>query len=937
MTQEINTLSSPNDHRHYRYLTLDNGMKALLVEDNKTTQAAVSVAVNVGHFDDPESRFGMAHFLEHMLFLGTEKYPDAGEYHEFINHYGGAHNAWTGTEHTNFFCSADPDVLIELIDRFSQFFIAPLFDVELVERERNAIESEYSMKLNDDIRRFYDVEKQCCDQRHPFAKFSVGNLSTLAGDPAELRKELLNFYQQKYSANLMTLCLIAPESLDNLETLAIEHFGRIENKELSKNYPDVPWLTPATLTQQISIRPLKKQKRLNISFALPNIQRYYQQKPLTFISHLLGNETQGSLLSYLKSKGWVNHLSVGGGSSGYNFKEFCVSFLVTQKGLDAVDEIVQTTFEYIELIKLEGLSQWRYQERSNLLEQAFSYQEQIKPLELVSHLSLNLHHYPAEDIIFGDYRMDGLIEEDAITLLDMLNCDNMRLLIVDQDLSCFSNDKVQLSPWYQTEYVAEAITTERLNSWRHPIPRSELVLPLANPFIIRDIEPRWFDYHQQTPEVLTEGKGFRFWYKKDQLFHVPKGHIYLAIDSLNASNTVRQAMLTRLYTELLLDYLTEHTYAAEVAGLGYHLYPHQAGLTLHISGFSPKQPQLLELVINKARERNFKPERFELIKNQMLRNWYNISKTRPISQLFSALTVTLQQRNYDPIQLAQELESATLEELHLHVQNFYKATYLEGLIYGDWLKPEAQQICSHVTEILSLVSAPSPEANRELVNLTSKGTLLRQVEIDHQDSAILMYFQSSKTSIFKIALFSLLNHTMSSKFFHKLRTQKQLGYMLGTNYLPLNRHPGMIFYIQSPTNAPDELLKEIDDFIDGFAGSIQQFTQHQWQQVKLGLINQIMEHDPNLKTRGQRYWTSIGNKDYKFDHREQVVNEIKYLTKEDLITFLNNKMANNREKNADRVIIYSCGHQHKQSTIENGQVIDSDLTKFKQMADKFSL
>lgn len=70
---------SPNDHRQYQYLQLDNGLRVLLVEDLQAQQAAASMAVNVGHFDDPASRPGMAHFLEHMLFLGTEKYPKSGE------------------------------------------------------------------------------------------------------------------------------------------------------------------------------------------------------------------------------------------------------------------------------------------------------------------------------------------------------------------------------------------------------------------------------------------------------------------------------------------------------------------------------------------------------------------------------------------------------------------------------------------------------------------------------------------------------------------------------------------------------------------------------------------------------------------------------------------------------------------------------------------
>ncbi|MCL1076900.1 insulinase family protein [Parashewanella spongiae] len=922
-------IQSPNDHRSYRSLTLNNGLKVLLVEDNKITQSAISLTVAVGHFDDPKNRPGMAHFLEHMLFLGTEKFPDAGEYHSFINHHGGSHNAWTGTEHTNFYCSVETDALESLLDRFSQFFIAPLFNPELVDRERHAIESEFSLKLNDDLRRIYDVEKETCNQAHPLSKFSVGNLSTLSGNENDLREELLSFYHKHYSANLMTVCLVAPICLHQQQEYIQHFFSDVPNHNYKKNYPSVPLYNPENLANQITICPVKKQKRLNLSFAFPSIEKNYPNKPLTFISHLLGNESKGSLLSYLKDQGLVNNLTSGGGVSGYNFKDFAINFQLTDKGLENVDDIVQSTFEFLVLIQASGIEQWRYLERSNLLKQAFEFQEQANPIELASHLSLNLQHYPPQDVIFGDYRMDKLDVAEVNEQLERLNCDNMRIQIVAQGITTSNESK-----WYKTPYKVEAICPQRLSKWKNGIPRTELQLPEVNPFVLSEVKPRSTNYQLKVPIVISENKGYRFWYKKDETFNLPKGHIYLAIDSLHACNDVRQAALTRLYIEMLLDYLTEHTYAAEVAGLNFNIYPNQAGLTLHISGFTPKQRDLLTLIINKAKERNFSEDRFKLIKKQILRNWNNISKTRPISQLFSSLTATIQQRSYEPLELANELETASLDELHQHVRNFYEATYLEGLIYGDWLKEEAQELSNNLSNILSLVSIPSPEANRELIKLTNRGTLVRQLNIDHQDSAILVYYQSKQTSILKMALFSLLNHTMSSKFFHELRTRKQLGYMVGTNYLPLNRHPGMIFYIQSPNCGPKTLLNEIDTFLSDFAYTVMELTEQQWAQTKQGLTNQIMEHDPNLKTRGQRFWTSIGNKDHKFDHREQVVNEINHLTRADLIKFLMDKMNNSKK---DRLILYSCGQTHLNEHITKGQKIDTSITDFKSDSKKFKL
>ncbi|QYK03837.1 insulinase family protein [Shewanella zhangzhouensis] len=922
-------LTSPNDHRQYQYLVLDNALRVLLVSDPQASQAAASMAVNVGHFDDPAQRLGMAHFLEHMLFLGTEKYPDPAEYHAFINQHGGSNNAWTGTEHTNFFFTINADVFDESLDRFSQFFIAPAFNRELVDRERQAIESEYSLKLKDDVRRMYQVHKETVNPAHPFSKFSVGNLDTLGGDQDELREELLQFYQTHYSANLMTLCLVSPEPLTALDSMARQYFGAIKNTGLKKRYPEVPLYTDNELGTWVQAIPLKEQKRLTLTFPLPGIDRFYRHKPLTFLSHLLGNESEGSLQALLKEKGWVNQLSAGGGVNGYNFKDYNISFQLTDRGLGKLDDIIRLTFEYLEMIKSEGLEEWRYRERASLLKLAFRYQEQIKAIDLASHLSINMHHYGVEDLIFGDYRMDGLDIAECESLLSQMSLDNMRVQLVCQEV-----DTNRQANWYHTPYASRPLEEQELSRWRPKGDTNGLRLPEPNPFIVEDAQARPDKSLSPVPTVVAEATGYRLWHKKDDEFNVPKGHLFLSLDSEQASQDPRNAALTRLYVEMLLDYLTEYTYPAEVAGLNYNIYPHQGGLTLHLSGFTGNQETLLALLISKARERNFTQERFNVIKRQLLRSWYNAAQAKPISQLFTSLTVTLQRRSYEPLRMAEMLEECTLEDLHEHVRAFYEKIYLEGLVYGDWLTQEAKALGHRLSHILSLVSTPSGESARELVNLTGKGTMLRELTISHQDSAIIVYYQSPSATPEKMALFALMNHTMSSTFFHELRTEQQLGYMVGTGYLPLNRHPGMIFYIQSPSAGPLQLLEAIDEFIADFSYAVMQITKEQWESTKTGLINQVMEHDANLKTRGQRYWASIGNKDYGFNQRELVVAEIEKLTRADLIKFMMQRM---RTKHCDRLVLFSTGEQHRHLQALSSDKMITDLRTFKLHSDKFHL
>ena len=79
----VDVVKSGGDKRTYRGLVLGNGMKILLVSDPTTDKAAAALDVNIGHMSDPIS--GLAHFCEHMLFLGTKKYPDENEYNRYLS------------------------------------------------------------------------------------------------------------------------------------------------------------------------------------------------------------------------------------------------------------------------------------------------------------------------------------------------------------------------------------------------------------------------------------------------------------------------------------------------------------------------------------------------------------------------------------------------------------------------------------------------------------------------------------------------------------------------------------------------------------------------------------------------------------------------------------------------------------------------------------
>ena len=302
-------VQSPNDDYQYRLLTLDNNMEVLLISDPGTPKAAASLDVLVGSGDNPPGRAGLAHFLEHMLFLGTDKYPDAAEYERFITEHGGSHNAYTSFENTNYFFDINAPDLPVALDRFAQFFIAPRFEAQYVDREKNAVEAEYQMGLKSDERRGLDVLQEVFNQDHPYSQFSVGSLQTLEDRPgSEIRQELIEFYNTYYSANIMRLVVLGSQSLDELETLVRPLFSQVPNHSFERKDIAAPLFKPGQLPLFVQMQPLATQQQLDVSFPVADYRDQYRVNPESYLGNLIGHEGAGSLLSQLKKEGLAEGL-----------------------------------------------------------------------------------------------------------------------------------------------------------------------------------------------------------------------------------------------------------------------------------------------------------------------------------------------------------------------------------------------------------------------------------------------------------------------------------------------------------------------------------------------------------------------------------------------------------------------------------------------------
>ncbi|WP_440053759.1 insulinase family protein [Pseudoalteromonas sp. T1lg65] len=910
-------VKSQNDKRDYRYLELDNGLKVILVSDENADKSAASMDVHIGHMADPKDREGLTHFLEHMLFLGTEKYPTVGEFQEFIKANGGFYNAGTGQQHTNYFFEVNQASFNEALDRFSEFFISPTFNPTFVDREKNAVHSEYSLKIKDEGRRYREVLKDTSNQAHPVSQFSVGNLTTLADrEDSKLIDDLRAHYKKYYSASIMTLSIVGKEDLDTLESWAKSKFSAVPNNGIAVNKPKVAPFTEDQLGVQINIDALRDTRSLTLQFPIPSTTKHFKTKPVSLLTRLLGHEGTGSLYSYLKNKGFVESLSAY--NYGPNDHEMLyIHFELTKKGLAQRDEVAEAAFAYIELIKEQGVSKQYFEEQQKIANIEFNFAEKHNAAMTASFITSQLQNYAPEYVLNSPYTYEQWDPELVSEYLAYLTPQNLRSVLVAKGLE---TDTIQ--PEYDTKYGIKALTTQQLARYAAPKTISELKLPEANPFIATELAVKPQSQASSIPQVVFEKPGFKFWHKQDSEFLIPKADVVVNIYSDFAANSAESRAKNDLYAALLEDSLNEYGYLAKQAGLDYDINATSQGIEFTVGGYDQKQGLLLATINKRIKSLTIDPASFELHKNRLIRDWQNAKHARPYTQAIGAMQAIWKESTFAPAALANALQTVTMEDLAAYIKAFHKEIDVEVLGHGNITTTDASALAKQLHAINFADASPKSRAKQAvLVNKTGQ-PLIKQLNIDHNDSSFVMSLVSDDTSIENSAKYALLGTLIDAPFGQNIRTEKQLGYVVGTSQHFVNGLPTLLFIIQSHAAGPVELQGHVNAFLEGFESTIANMPEAEFQKYKMAVINDLTAKDKNLSERTQSYSHNIELGYAQFDRNAQLANAVDALTLDDIKGAYKEVVLN-----GSPIITRSFGQAHRNTEDFKNALTDSSLCK----------
>lgn len=447
---------------------LKNGLTCVYVSNPSTDLSSVCLLNPSGSFSDPDTANGLAHFTEHLLFLGSGEYPNQNNYREFVTARGGRCNAWTFWQFCIFHFEIPQKYLAETLNVLVEQIRDPLFDEDNAMREIWAVNSEHDSVKRKNLSRFQAILRDLSKRNCGYSRYLLGNLSTLGvlkdgvklkdiqgadnedfhQDAADcdgvfhmnvhpdsncidrdkfslLMENVRKQHRKMFNAKRMICTVVSPLSIQVLkeeispilEKIDIENIHNDDNQEINpmKNYGFLVKFRPITLWNFTGMIFYVSDQSKSLS------------KPLSFLSYLSSSKNQGSLYSRLKQRKMIYNVFSYYDTAIGLFSNFELRITLTKKGIELYEEVLEEIADYIKylvrLAKEESLelrmllANWIKKRKIEILRP-----EELCPLDLATRIAKNtFKHSPRNqlDYLYSDRVPRGTSSPgDSATIAD---------------------------------------------------------------------------------------------------------------------------------------------------------------------------------------------------------------------------------------------------------------------------------------------------------------------------------------------------------------------------------------------------------------------------------------------------------------------------------------------------------------------------------------
>ncbi|OHU85359.1 MULTISPECIES: insulinase family protein [Pseudoalteromonas] len=878
---------SPNDDRAYQTLTLENGIEVILVSDPSVDKSAAALSVGVGLLQDPMTQQGMAHYLEHMLFLGTERFPDSRGYSDFMTENGGAHNAYTWLDITNYMFKVNNNAYDEALDRFSDFFKSPKLYPEYTEKEKNAVNAEWSMRREMDFFGQFKLARNMLGE-HPANRFLPGNLETLGDkEGSKLHAETVAFYQRYYSANIMKLAMISSEPLEEMEKKARKHFSTIENKNIEKPTVTAQLDFSKIGQKRIHYKPNEDVKQLKLDFTIKNNIDQFAVKPNYFVTYLLSNEMQGSPAQVLKEQGLISSLTAGASPDLYgNYGVLSIDISLTDKGMQNRELIVATVMQYIELIKHQGIDSKYFDEIRTSLNNQFLFLEKGDEFGYVSSLTDSMQKYPVNHAINANYYYAEFDKGAVKQVLNQLDSKHLRVWYISKEEPTES----QLH-FYDGKYKITDIPEQEIASWSEP---SQMALQLPS---INRLLPEQFAIKTTAEQAklgvqkVYEQPGLAIWHTPSERFsHQPKGSLHIYINSPKRMADINTDISLALWSDLFAIAQSKLQTEALVAGMSLSLTPSN-GMVMRVAGFTDKQSELLTQSMKHIRV-NVSEDDFTQAVDRYVRSLLNEGKQFPIYQAFGQLGKMIQAGQYDTQALIDAAQSLTLEQFNAIQDGVLRDNQVRVFSYGNYNQDDLNQVAQAITDALPEEKEHTNYVMTKYWQPKAGETLVWQQDIDVADVAIIDMHVHPKPGYKQKAAALILQNHLKTNIFDTLRTEEQLAYAVGATVRNIDDYSALGFYIQTPVMDVQSMQARFDTYKQEYAKKLAQLDEATFAQLKSAALVSLNEEPKNLSDELSPLLTDWYRERFEYDSKEKLVKAVELVELKDVQSYYQQTMLN---------------------------------------------
>lgn len=878
---EGNINKSEKDTRQYQAITLANEMHVLLVHDEKAPKSLIGVALPIGSLDDPDSQQGLAHYLEHMVFMGSKNYPQPDGLSEFLSKNSGSYNASTAPNQTSFYLEVDNGEFTGALDLLSDALAEPLLNPVYADKERNAVNAELTMARSRDGIRLAQVNNETVNPKHPAAKFFGGNLETLRDKPdSKLQDELLKFYHNYYSSNIMVAVLYSNRPLNELAKLASDSFGRISNHKVTVPEIKQPLLTEKEQGIIIHYVPVQPLKVLRINFNVKNNSNEFRSKADTYLAYMIGNRSKNTLADWLLKQGLADDIESNVSPNELrNSGTFSIDISLTDKGLQQREDIINAVFAYLRLIKKQGIKAEYFTEMADILKLDFQYQSITRDMGYVSSLASTLLAVPYQYVLNADYLADNYQPELIQQRLNELTPDVARIWYISpnepHDKTAYFVDAL-----YQVEKIPQA----QINQWKTGENAPALSLPEMNPYIPNDFSLIDNKDAAKKPQLLVENPSIRVLYMPSTYFaDEPKADITLAFRTPFANESARNQVLFTLNEYLASLALAQLNYQAALGGINFTVSGSN-GAAFSAEGFTQHLPELLKKLLIEYRD--FVPTQLQLEQ----------AKINYIDQLDGAEKVRSFKLAMQPINALsnvpytersvrrQLVKDITLDEVNNYRKQLLVTSKPEMLVVGNLTPERIKALADDVVTIMSPQGKVWWHGQDVIIDKTIRANF--EAKASSTDGALVAtYIPMGYDRIASVARSRLLEQILHSWFFTQLRTEEQLGYALFVSSISVGHQAGLSFILQSSDKSPDYLYQRYQVFFEQTAKRLASLSDVEFKQYKQAVLNELLQKPQTLSEEASRFVGDFGRTNYQFDSRDKLIEEITNLQLSDIVNF----------------------------------------------------